>query len=139
MTAIENSGLVETTDFPYDQIDGSPEVSADDEFWQLLSEALSVVLAWQTAPAEPIKIGQRTMVLALWLRPGLLKEQSLLAIARSAARGYCRASLSHALLKFQEQYQAGHARFQRLEFMRERYRRSRIASHLSRKEEEAAK
>jgi hypothetical protein len=133
MTAFDGAPdrLTETVGFDFDAIDGDQQLSPDDEFWELLGEILGAILEWQTEPGNPRRIGQRTMVLALWLRPGLLKEQSLLQISKADPKGCTRAALSHALLSFQEKYSAGRANFQKLGYMRERFRRSRIASHQS--------
>jgi hypothetical protein len=131
MTAIgENGEFICAASFDYAVLDGvnGTKDSGDDELWRERAETLGAILEWLTAARGTVSIGMRVKALCLWIRPALVEEDSLGKIASSAPGGCCRAALSHALLELQHQY-GGHAPFQKAGYLRDRYRRSRIASH----------
>jgi hypothetical protein len=136
MTAIDEDGhTVSAVSFDYAVLDGvnGTKDSRDDQLWRERTETLAVVLQWLTAARGTVSCGQRVKALCLWLRPQLIDEDSLRQIAESAPGGCGRAALSHALLELQRRY-GGHAPFQKASYLRDRFRRSRIASHQNRQE-----
>jgi len=105
---------------------------ADESHLRVLGELFREILSWLTAPQKTVAIGQRTKALALYLRPGLIEEDSLLKISKACRGGVSRAALSHALLALQEEIGAHRGCFQKAAYQREASRRSAIASHKER-------
>ena len=113
--------------FDYDAIDAQP-LTVDEEFWHAQGELLGDVLRWLTRARSLNGIGARCCVLALYLNPDVIKKSSLKQIA-SMRGAPGTAALSKAMLEFQRRYDLKPAPYQKIFWMRERYRRSAIVAH----------
>jgi hypothetical protein len=123
-----NNGHEPSIGFDYDAIDVRSPLTADEEFWQAQGELLGDVLRWLTQARSLSGMGARCCVLALYLNPEVIKKSSLKQIASMhGAPG--RAALSKAMLEFQRRYSLKPAQYQKVFWMRDRYRRSAIVAH----------
>jgi hypothetical protein len=121
--------------FDYDAIDLAQSLTPDEEFWHAQGELFGDVLRWLTSARSLSRMGARCCVLALYLNPKLISKSSLEEISRMRGSPG-RAALSKAMLEFQRRYGLRPAAYQKLLWMRERYRRSAILAHQQRAREQ---
>jgi hypothetical protein len=126
--------LEPTIPFDFDALDPEEPIELDQAFWSAQGEFLATILAWLTEPHGVSRIGARTCVLTLYLRPELLNQRSLAELSRLPG---CpsKAGLSKAMLQLQERYCLHLGAYQKERWMRERYRRSAIVAHQTHKVE----
>jgi hypothetical protein len=113
---------IPSVQFDYDALDQDEPV-ADNEFWAAQGELLGDILRWLTAPRSLSRVGARCYVLSLYLNPAIIGKCSLKQIA--TMRGSVGVSaLSKAMIEFQKNYNLRPGNYQKVLWMRDRYRRS---------------
>jgi hypothetical protein len=118
----KDHGAVPSVQFDYDALDREEPV-ADAEFWAAQGELLGDILRWLTAPRSLSRVGARCYVLSLYLNPAIINKCTLKQIA--TMRGSVGVSaLSKAMIEFQNNYGLRPGNYQKVLWMRERYRRS---------------
>jgi hypothetical protein len=109
--------------FDYGALDQDESPVADAEFWAAQGELLGDILRWLTAPRSLSRVGARCYVLTLYLNPAIINKCTLKQIA--TMRGSVGVSaLSKAMIEFQKNYGLRPGNYQKVLWMRERYRRS---------------
>ena len=116
------NGQTPRVDFDYGALDRDQPI-ADAEFWAAQGELLGDILRWLTAPRSLSRVGARCYVLSLYLNPAIIGKCSLKQIAMMRGSPGVSA-LSKAMIEFQEHYGLRPGNYQKVLWMRERYRRS---------------
>jgi hypothetical protein len=114
--------------FDYPALEQEKHTEPEAEFWAAQAELLGDLLRWLTTPRSLGGMGARCVLLAFYLNPDIVNKSRLTEIAAMpGAPG--KAALSKAMLEFQRRYELKPSAYQRLFWMRDRYRRSALVAH----------